>query len=261
MDVTLHNLGTQDRLEQHLVTRGCYSETENRRIYRKWFAQAPRHLFRAVNAKYQLTQHSLCDVGCAYGGNLAYCTPDSYGIEIESYEVAFAESIGLTVHNMDVITADFSDLPKVDAVWNSATLEHVEAPHIFIRKLSMLLKPGGLLALYVPTIPPFTGLRHIPRVGRYFASYTHGDHINAFTPATLRFFCERAGFRTLEVSPFYPGVLKWFNRFSWIDGCVYIGRKIDNWEYPTNATRRAQDNVKGFTFVGQPFGETPASQA
>jgi SAM-dependent methyltransferase len=255
MDVRLNHLGTRENLRQHMITNGCYSAVENERIYHKWFATAPRYVFRAVDRKYHLLEKTLCDVGCAYGGNLAYATPGSYGIEIEDYEVQFAQSIGLTVHQMDVIHADFSGLPKVDAVWNSATLEHVESPHIFLRKLHMLLKPGGLLVIFVPTIPRFPFLRRIPRLRRYFIGYLHGDHINFFVPATLRFFCERAGFETVEVSGFYPGLLAPFSRLNVIDGCVYVGRKTENWTYPPNATRRPADNVKGFEFTGQKFGE------
>lgn len=255
MKVRLNDFGSYERLKQHIVANGCYSEQENERIYNKWFAKAPRYLFRAVDRKYHITGKVVCDVGCAYGGNLAFCHPDSYGIEIEEYEVNFATSIGLVVHNMDVITGDFSSLPPVDVVWNSATLEHVEAPHIFLRKLHQLLKPGGLLALYVPTIPVLSFMGRIPYVKRYFTGYLHGDHINGFTPSTLRFFCERAGFETLEVSSFYPGILAPFSHLKLIDGCVYIGRKIEGWEYPPRATRRAVANVKGFEFIGQTFGE------
>ncbi|MCD4684705.1 MAG: class I SAM-dependent methyltransferase [Anaerolineae bacterium] len=139
-------------------------------------------------------------------------------------------------------------------------MEHVESPHIFLRKLHQLLKPNGLLAIYVPTIPPFPWLRHIPRLKPYFAGHLHGDHINAFTPATLRFFCERAGFATEAVTPFLPGPLRFLNRFHIIDGIVYVGRKIENWEYPPSATRHATLNTQGFTFEGQVFGE-PASDA
>jgi hypothetical protein len=101
MKITLEGMSTQADLEKHLVERGCYSEKENRRIYRKWFQDAPRYMFRAVDAKYHLTSGTLCDVGCAYGGNLVYCAPGSYGIELEKYEVDFAQSIGLTVYNYD----------------------------------------------------------------------------------------------------------------------------------------------------------------
>lgn len=255
MDIRLEGISTRDELRQHVIAHGCYSEQENRRIFDKWFVPAPRYVFRAVNKRYQLTSGTVCDVGCAYGANLPYCPPGSYGIDIEQYEADFAQSIGLTVYHRDVIHADFSDLPQVDVVWNSATLEHVESPHIFLRKLHQLLKPNGLLALNVPTIPPFPWLKHLPRLKPYFVGHLHSDHINAFTPATLRFFCERAGFATETVSPFLPRPLRFLNGFHIIDGIVYVGRKIADWEYPSNATRRAALNPQGFTFKGQDFGE------
>lgn len=248
---------TKEELRDYILINGCYSREENLRIYEKWFATAPRYLFRAVDRKYDITKKVLCDVGCAYGMNLVFCAPGSYGIEIEEYEVKFASSLGLTVYQRDVINDDLCDLPKAEVVWCSAVLEHVDSPHIFLRKVHMLLKPEGLLVLYVPTIPLFPWLRKLPKIGRYFAGHLAADHINAFVPSTLRFFCERAGFKTIEVSPFYPGFFRFLNHIPvanrLIDGCVYVGRKIEDWEYPEKATRRVALNRTGFIFKGQKF--------
>lgn len=246
-----------DSLRTLIVERGCYAPDENLRIYEKWFAAGPRHYFRAVDRKYGLTNKVLADVGCAYGTNLVYARDGSYGIEIESYEVRFAQALGLTIYQRNILSDDLSDLPPVEAVWCSAVLEHVESPHVFLRKLYGLLKPEGLLALYVPTIPLIPGLRHLPGLSRYFTGYLYGDHINAFVPETLRFFCERAGFKTLETSPFYPGALGVLNHVPLaqrlLDGCVYLGARIPDWEYPPNSTRQVADNLAGFTFKGQVF--------
>ena len=229
-------------LQDYIVNHGCYTREENLRIYEKWFARGPRYLFRAVDKKYRITRGVLCDVGCVYGMNLAYCAPDSYGIEIEEHAVNFARSLDLTVYQRDLVNDDVSDLPKADIVWCSAVLEHVNSPHIFLRKLHQLLKTDALLALYVPTIPLFPWLRNLPNLGRYFSGHTASDHLNAFVPSTLKFFCERAGFKTIEISPFYPGLLRAFNRVylvnRLVDGCVYIGRKIGGWQYPAKATGR-----------------------
>jgi SAM-dependent methyltransferase len=248
---------TRDELREYILTHGCYSHEENLRIYEKWFASAPRYLFRAVDRKYGITEKVICDVGCAYGMNLVFCAPGSYGIEIEEYEAKFASSLGLTLYHCDVINDDLASLPEVEVVWCSAVLEHVDCPHTFLRKLHLLLKPDGLLAVYVPTIPLFPWLRHLPRLGRYFSGYTAADHINAFLLVTLRFFCERAGFKTIEVSPFYPGPLRAFNRLPlanrFVGGCVYVGRKIGDWEYPDKATRRVASNRRGFVLSGDQF--------
>jgi hypothetical protein len=36
-----------------------------------------------------------------------------------------------------------------------------------------------------------------------------------------------------------------------VDGCIYVGAKVNNWEYPINSTRMAANNEKGFIFRGQ----------
>jgi len=244
----IHGVRTKEELREYVLTHGCYGLEENSRIYEKWFANAPRYLFRAVDRKYHITKHILCDVGCSYGMNLLFCAPGSYGIDIDEYAVRFARSLGLSVFQRDVMNDDVHDLPKAEVVWCSAVLEHVDSPHIFLRKLHILLKPSGLLVLYVPTIPLLPWLGRLPNIGRYFTGHRAADHVNAFTLHTIKFFCERAGFQTVEVSPFFPVAL--LNKVpllnQLIDGCVYIGRAIERWEYPDKATRRAISTGKGF---------------
>ena len=243
----------RSELKRLILEKGCFEQEENERIFKKWFQDAPRYLFRAVDRKYRLTQMEICDVGCSYGMNLVHCTPGSYGIELEPKQVAFARSLDLSVWQRDIITDDLSDLPRVDAVWCAAVLEHVESPHTFLRKLQQLLKPEGLLALHVPTVPALRslGLGRLPVLGKYFTGHVASDHINAFTPETLTFVCERAGYRTIEVSPFFPGPLRLFNHVppfpNMIDGCTYIGRAVPDWQYPPKATRRVAATPKGFS--------------
>ena len=224
--------------------RGCFDAAENDRIYGKWFHDSPRYLFRAVDRKYGLRAKRVADVGCSYGMNLLHCASGSYGIEYDEREVRFARGLGLPVFRRDAMRDDLSDLSRVEAVWCAAVLEHVDAPHVFLRKLHDLLDPGGLLAVFVPTIPLFPFLGRLPRVGGYFNGHVAQDHVNAFTAETLAFTCERAGFQSLEVSPFYPGLLRPLNHaplFSkLIDGCVYVGRSIPGWEYPEKSSRRAR---------------------
>jgi SAM-dependent methyltransferase len=240
-------------LKRFVLERGCYDDAENLRIYEKWFSSSPRYLFRAVDSKYGLTTRTLCDLGCSYGMNLVHCTEDSYGVELEPRQVDFAKSLGLRVHQLDFVDDDVSALPKVDAVWTCAVMEHVDAPHVFLRKIHQILKPGGLVAVYVPTVPAIRSLRHLPWLGRYFMGHTASDHINFYTPATLRLECEAAGFWTVEQTPLFPGLLRLFNHVppfsSLIDGSMYIGRRIDDWDYPSGAFRRAANNARGFDRV------------
>lgn len=221
----------------HSELRERVIQAGGERVWKKWFATAPRYRFRAVDRKYGISQGTVADVGCSYGMNLPHCAPGSYGIEIEEELVRVAQDIGLDVHCRDAC-GDLSDLPKVDAVWCSAVIEHVDSPHRLLRNLYGLLKPGGLLALHAPTIPIALWPLRLIGQDKLVRAHLASDHVNAFTPATLRFTCERAGFETVEVSPFLP--LRVFNRVGQrlIDGQHYIGRAIPDWDYPAKATRR-----------------------
>lgn len=231
-------------LEAHVVEHGCFTRDKNRAIYEKWFRKSPRYLFKALERYYPLRDMRLCDVGCSYGMNLVYCThPDSYGIELIPECAEFAQSLGLKVYARDMVKDSVADLPKVDLVWCCAVLEHVDSPHLFLRKLYTLLEKDGLLALYVPTIPPRWSrwLKHIRPLRPYFKNFSHVDHINAFTPETLKFACERAGFETIELRALYPWPLSIFDRrFFALDGVMYIGKKKAGEVYPGYATRKGK---------------------
>jgi len=248
----MRRLKPSAEMRENILKRGCYSDEENNRIYEKWFAPGPRQKFQAVNRKYRLEDKVICDIGCGYGMNLPYCQPDSFGIDIATYESDFAKSIGLNIYRRDFLHDSIDDLPKVEAVWCSAVLEHVESIHVFLRKIALLLVESGLAVIYVPSIPLAPMLQIIPFLRQYTTGYLYSDHINAFTPSTLRFFCERAGFETLEVSPFLPGAASVINHVPLlnriVDGCVYVGRKIADWEYPAGATRRAMETGSGFVY-------------
>jgi len=253
--VTLQSLGSQRALREHVVGKGCYSHEENLRIYEKWFANSPRLLFNLLDQRYGLCSKTVCDVGCAYGMNLAFCRPGSYGIEIEEYECRFAGSIGLKICRKDVISDDLSDMPRVEAVWNCNVLEHVVAPHVLLRKLHRLLLPGGWLFLLVPVVPLFPSVGWCRPLRRYVHGFWHDDHVNAFTPPTLRCFCEFAGFQTVHCGIVLPAMLRWLEPLvTPLSGlCVYVGRRKDSWEYPPRSTRRVAANRDGFVFNGQRF--------
>lgn len=233
--------------KEHVLGRGCYDALENERIFDKWFARAPKVVFRRADAVYDLRRRTLCDVGCCYGANLFFTQPGSYGLEINSDYVRFAKALGLSVHERNVVEDDLTDLPRVDAVWCSAVIEHVDSPHILLRKLHLLLKPRGLLLLFAPIFPLVPTLRYLPRYGKNFTSHLHDDHVSAFTTRTLRFTCERAGFETLELTALYRKPFSVFNRTLFLPAtCMYVGRALENWDYPLNSSRRSARTAKGF---------------
>lgn len=227
------------------------SPERNARIFKKWFARGPRGRMQTLMKRYHLSEKSVADVGCGYGNNLVYFGPGSYGIEILEKQASFARGIGLPAYTRDFLKDDMSDLPQVDAAVCYAVIEHVESPHIAFRRICGLLKPGGIALIYVPTLPLIPLLSKLPKVGKHFTGYLHADHINAFTPATLRFMATRAGFEEIETTTALPGIgrifdIPPFNRL--IDGAVFVGRKIENWEYPAESSRKTAENGNGFVF-------------
>ena len=239
-------------LERFVVENGCYSTRENLRIYSKFFAGRPSRSFSQMFEKYNLSSRTVCDAGCGYGINLLYFARESYGIDVSEYQVEFARSLDLVcIYQRDIVSDDLADLPKVDVIWCSAVLEHVDSPHVFLRKLASLLKDNGMLIIMVPIIPVFKSLRKLPWLGKYFVGYLASDHVNAFTPEALRFDCERAGFETVELSACFPHVFSVFNHlslFRCLSGrCAYVGRKIRGWEYPVKSTRRVSGSPESAT--------------
>lgn len=236
---TPRGFGSAAAWREHIITRGCYDRQENERIFNKWFRTAPKIAFRRADAIYDLRSKTLCDVGCAYGANLPFTKSGSYGLEVNNDYVKFARAVDLDVHQRDVIADDLSDLPPVDVVWCSALIEHVDSPHILLRKLHLLLKPGGLLFLFAPILPLVSSLRYLPKYGSNFTSHLHDDHVSAFTPRTLRFTCERAGFQTREISALYRPPFSILNRILMLRAtCMYVGRAEVGWEYPKLSSRR-----------------------
>jgi SAM-dependent methyltransferase len=203
--------------------------------------------------------------------HVLHAAPGSYGIELEPYQARFAASIGLTVHSRDVIEDDLSDLPMVQCVLALAVIEHVDSPHVFLRKIHGLLEPGGLLILETPCKPAREWLERAPFIGRVHGD--HDDHVNAFTARTARFACERAGFRTLalfgwskplatRLTGLSPLITGWFPLNVVANGVVYVGAQLPEWQYGPQATRRAARNRRGYVYCGSPFPEkaAPADQ-
>jgi 2-polyprenyl-3-methyl-5-hydroxy-6-metoxy-1,4-benzoquinol methylase len=69
-------------------------------------------------------------------------------------------------------------------------LEHLDEPHSLMLQLRELVADGGILVLETPNCSGVTDIKT-----RYEYSLIHPlEHINAFTPETLKDFANRVGF-------------------------------------------------------------------
>ena len=58
---------SREAWRRHVLEAGCYDARENERIFDKWYARAPRVVFRRADAAYGLRGKTVCDVGCGLG--------------------------------------------------------------------------------------------------------------------------------------------------------------------------------------------------
>lgn len=199
-------------------------------IVAKWFGRPPPHFQRYAIRRYGLDRLAVADVGCAYGSALQHFGRGSYGVELNPEAAAWARAHGLDVHcgDMERIAA-----PAVDAVWCCDVFEHVDSPHLFLRAIARILRPEGLAFITVPLMSP---LRRLAPRQRHLRGWAAADHVNFFTPATLRATIAYAGFEIAEMTMgkgrFLDAVGMWA-----APECVVVARKIAGWDYARKSSR------------------------
>lgn len=198
---SLKEITDSQKFEQLITDKGTYSKEKNKEIYHKFFKKGPRSRLYNVIKRYGLDRENVLDVGCSYGHVLAHLGPGSYGVDYQKEFTDFAVSIGLQAYHCDATVGDLSTFPKVDNAIAWAVMEHVDSQHLFLRNLHSVIKPGGRLFLYVPTIPSYIPSFLPKRIRKYWEGHKHGDHVNAYSYRTLRFIYERAGFETISCNP------------------------------------------------------------
>lgn len=134
----------------------------------------------------------ILDFGCGYGEFLSMCAAfgfDAYGVDRatarldgSAYEKVFAE-IGDVAH-----IAPFHALSLFEV------LEHLDDPKSLVVELRNLIIPGGILVLEVPDC---TGVTNITSRYDYYKIHPL-EHINGFTPSTLKDFVNRLGFESID---------------------------------------------------------------
>jgi predicted SAM-dependent methyltransferase len=80
---------------------------------------------------------------------------------------------------------------EIDVAVLSSFLEHEAQPLALLRNLHRVLKPGASVIIKVPNYACWSRRLRGPR----WPGFRFPDHVNYFTPATLRTLAERAGFR------------------------------------------------------------------
>ncbi|MBW3607886.1 MAG: methyltransferase domain-containing protein [Actinobacteria bacterium] len=139
------------------------------------------------------------DVGCATGELLAVAQERGLrplGVELSLW--AAEEARAFT--GVEIFDRDLAEWPAAhpgvlaDAACAFHVLEHVHDPVGFLRDMRALLRPGGHAFLEVPNYASAAAVRDpLAWVGTNLS-----DHVTHFTPETLAWALEQAGFRVLQ---------------------------------------------------------------
>ena len=159
----------------------------------------------------------LLDVGCGSGQFLSEARRfgkwDLFGVEpMQEAAKQAAQDAGCTVH---AATLDELKLPSgsFDVVTMLGVLEHLHNPRDTLERVRSLLKPSGILAVYVPNFNYLrfkdAGLLCYLRRGQWSSLHPQ-EHQYQFTKWTLKLMLEAGGFEQLRVDigrPFKQGGL------------------------------------------------------
>jgi SAM-dependent methyltransferase len=211
-----------------------YPPQELERIYRKYFLNPP-HTLRYLCEKYGFDRRRVLDVACHYGYYLIHFGEGSTGIDATDDYLRFAREMGFPTFaaNIEESLPTFDE--PFDGLLFSGTLEEVLSPHVMLMRFRRLLKPDGLLALRVPSVPPrwFDKLLRL----RMDPGYDALAHIYFFTPRILQLMLVRAGYEVLDVftsalmtRPYLRPLSRLLLPFS--PSITLVARPLPNWKYP-----------------------------
>ena len=138
------------------------------------------------------------DVGCSTGFVVEAARDAGWqatGIDLNPSAIEFGASRGLDVRTVALEDAGFAD-GSFDAVSLFDVLEHLLDPLRTLRACIRLLKPGGIVFMYVPNYD--SASRLLMGKDAHFIWPTH--HLNYYTPVTLRDLMAREGLETVYVA-------------------------------------------------------------
>lgn len=182
----------QAAIREHIRSHSPFATDETERIIRKHFTNVPRIARLLVN-HHGFGDKRVLDIGSAYGQSLLFWGDGSEGVEIREKMIGFLHALDRKTHSLNVEDG-FSGIEQAsfDAIFTNNLIEHLVAPHLFLGRLHALLKPNGVLAIGHPLVP-LTPFRQLWRSLGY-SGWLQEEHVNFFTPQTIKLTLERAGF-------------------------------------------------------------------
>lgn len=223
----------QRRLDIGTMLRGNspFDAPETDRIVRKFFGTVPR-LVKLLVQEHGFDTKKVLDIGSSYGQSFFYWGQESEAMDVSVPMLSMIATQGRKTHRMNIEDGFTGIAPaSFDAVFTNNLFEHLLAPHLFLARIHSILRPGGLLAIGHPLVPPFPLNKAWNMLG--FNGWMEAEHVNFFTPKTSRLTLERGGFAVER--QYFSAFSTWplLARLTVPFGvhCLSVVRKIDDYKY------------------------------
>ncbi|MBV6623907.1 MAG: methyltransferase domain-containing protein [Rivularia sp. (in: Bacteria)] len=163
--------------------------------------QSLKHLLRLHQHRKQFASEEfrILDYGCGDGYFLVLAQLlgfDTYGIDFSSTRKQRAAQMGLNIFS-SLENLKSQQAAKMHCVTLFQVLEHLDNPLLVLRKIVNIIEEGGILIVEVPNCKGITQ----PQNFSDFNNVNPLEHINTFTPATLKKICSQAGFVSMKRIP------------------------------------------------------------
>lgn len=170
--------------------------------WRRENLQFANGFLRAVERHYRAAAPlKLLDFGCGYGGMLRLLGSRDvipHGFDMSPAQRKIASASGAKIFGS---TDEVAAAGPFDLIVFTEVLEHLADPRDTLRFLKEVSKPGALLAITVPDIPPSfvqSSMAEFAATGTLPLVFNPLVHVNHFSPATLRQMLREEGFTVLH---------------------------------------------------------------
>ena len=180
-----------------------YGENYFTEDYKNCFLHPNIRLFKSISKKIRLyfgnRAISLLDMGCGKGDLLRFLKTHNDNVELFGIDLIGNENNDITFMTGDFFEHDFNR--KFDVVTSIMSIEHVDDPDLFARKIRDILEPNGLA--FIDTINSNSLIYRLARLfkkigwrGPYERLY-HKHHLQHYTGESLEMLLKKANFEII----------------------------------------------------------------